>query len=77
MMRDARRTSPRRLLGAAAALASLAFFQGTVSATHEPADKVEATASAFEVMQAQGGAGSSSREVTLLEGICGDRAPQI
>ncbi|HZE88796.1 MAG TPA: hypothetical protein VE404_04565 [Verrucomicrobiae bacterium] len=62
------------LRAALAALASLALMIGT-SAALEPADKVAAVASNMEVMQVQGGAGSSSSIVTLLRGTLRNSSP--
>ncbi|HMC83632.1 MAG TPA: hypothetical protein VKL61_10420, partial [Candidatus Polarisedimenticolia bacterium] len=65
------RTGPRVALG----LTILFFLAGTAGATHEPADKVEAVASNVEVMQTQGGPGSSSSEVALLRGTLRTSSP--
>jgi len=56
-------------------LTILFFLAGTAGATHEPADKVEAVASNVEVMQTQGGPGSSSSEVALLRGTLRTSSP--
>ncbi len=75
MMRNGLRRYSGSLTKAGLALAILALAQGATIATHEPADKIEASASAVEVMQVQGGPGSSSSEVVLLEGTLRSSSP--
>jgi len=66
--------APGTLRAGVVGLATLGLLMGTASAL-QPADKVAAVASNVEVMQVQGGAGSSSSIVTLLRGTLRNSSP--